>query len=565
MMLTVFNGVIGEVGILSLRPAQHRDVPSDTERVCRAAFPKGTLCVRIRDALGPVFDDDQFSALFSGRGRPALSPGRLALVSVLQFAEGLSDRQAADAVRGRIDWKYALGLELDDAGFDFSVLSEFRSRLADGHGDLVLDLLLQRLTGAGLVKAGGRQRTDSTHVLAAIRTVNRLELVGETVRAALSALAVAAPDWLAAVLEQGWLNRYGHRVEEYQLPKDDAKRLAYAELVGADGARLLANVDASGSPEWLAQIPAIAALRRIWNQQYTTDEVGAMVWRATSNLPPSGERQASPYDDDARYAVKRGSGWVGYKAHLTETCEPDGPHLIVDVTTTAGQVADNDMTSTIHAALRERDLLPTTHLIDSGYTGGQLLVTSRTEYGVDLLGPAREDSSWQAKAGQGFDITGFGIDWQTRQVTCPQGKTSNHWSPWRTASGEAAIHVEFSKRDCTPCPTRSDCTRAKREPRQLTLHRHEVHEALHQARRVQETELWKRQYALRSGIEATISQAVRGFGLRRSRYLGLGKTHLQHVLTATAINLTRVDGWLCGVPLAMTRSHRAARLHAAAA
>jgi transposase len=512
-----------------------------------------------------VFDDAQFNTLFSGRGRPALSPGRLALVSVLQFAEGLSDRQAADAVRGRIDWKYALGLELSDAGFDFSVLSEFRSRLAGGHGDLLLDLLLQRLNDAGLVKAGGRQRTDSTHVLAAIRTVNRLEMVGETVRAALSALAAAAPDWLSAVLDPEWLDRYGHRVEEYQLPKDDAERLAHAQLVGADGVRLLTHIDADGSPDWLAQVPAVATLRRIWNQQYTTDEHGTLAWRATSDLPPSAERQASPYDDDARYAVKRGSGWVGYKAHLTETCEPGSPHLIVNVATTAGQVADNDMTSAIHAALRERDLLPATHLIDSGYTGGELLVTSRAEYGVDLLGPARGDSSWQAKAGQGFDVTGFGIDWQARQVTCPQGKTSIHWSPWRTAAGEEAIHVEFSKRDCTPCQARSDCTRAKREPRQLTLHRREVHDALDQARRMQETEQWKRQYALRSGIEATISQAVRGFGLRRSRYLGLAKTHLQHTLTAAAINLARVDAWLCGVPLALTRSHRAARLHAAAA
>jgi transposase len=550
---------------LSLRPAQHRDVPVDTERVCRAAFPKGALCIRVRDALGPVFDDAQFNTLFSGRGRPALSPGRLALVSVLPFAEGLSDRQAADAVRGRIDWKYALGLDLSDAGFDFSVLSEFRSRLAGEHGDLVLDLLLQRLNDAGLVKAGGRQRTDSTHVLAAIRTVNRLEMVGETFRAALSALAAAAPDWLSAVLDPEWLDRYGHRVEEYQLPKDDVERLAYAELVGADGVRLLAQVDAAGSPDWLAQVPAVATLRRIWSQQYTTDEHGALAWRATSDLPASGERQASPYDDDARYAVKRGSGWVGYKAHLTETCEPDSPHLIVDVTTTAGQVADNDMTSAIHAALRDRDLLPATHLIDSGYTGGELLVTSRAEYDVGLLGPARGDSSWQAKAGRGFDVTGFGIDWQARQVSCPQGKTSIHWSPWRTASGEEAIHVEFSKRDCTPCPARSDCTRAKREPRQITLHRREVHDALHQARRAQETEEWKRQYALRSGIEATISQAVRGFGLRRSRYLGLAKTHLQHVLTAAAINLARIDAWLCGVPLALTRSHRAARLHTAAA
>lgn len=254
---------------------------------------------------------------------------------------------------------------------------------------------------------------------------------------------------------------------------------------------------------------------------------------------------------------------MGYKAHLTETCEPDAPHVVVDVTTAAGQVADNDMTSTIHAALRARHILPATQLIDSGYTGGELLVTSLAEYGIDLLGPAREDCSWQAKAGEGFDVTGFTINWQTHEATCPRGKTSIHWSPWRTKSGEAAIHVEFSKTDCTPCPVRPNCTRGKREPRQLTLHRQEVHEALHEARRKQDTKEWKRQYALRLGIEGTISQAVRGFGLRRSRYLGLPKTRLRHVLTATAINLVRVDAWLCGVPLALTRSHRATRLRGA--
>lgn len=548
-----------------MRPELDLNIPAETARVCKTAFPKGSRCIRLRDALGPVFEDSQFRMMFSGRGRPAVSPGRLAMVIVLQFVEGMSDRQAADAVRGRIDWKYALGLELADAGFDYSVLSEFRARLADGHCDHVLEVLLNLLRDKGLVKAGGRQRTDSTHVLAAIRTVNRLELVGEAVRAALSALAAASPDWLSERMQPEWVERYGHRVEEYQLPKDDVERLAHANVVGADGAWLLAQVDDPCAPAWLVRIPAVATLRQIWAEQYHVDEHGGCTWRAAADLPPSGERQASPYDGDARYAVKRNSGWVGFKAHLTETCEPDAPHLIVDVTTTPGQVGDSEMTTAIHAALRQRQLLPDTHLIDSGYTGAELLVTSRAAYGVDLLGPAREDSSWQAKARQGFDITGFNIDWQAHTVTCPRGKTSIHWSPWRAKSGEAQIHVEFSKTDCTPCPNRAQCTRAKREPRQLTLHHHEVHEALHQARAVQQTGQWRRQYALRSGIEATISQAVRGFGLRRSRYLGLTKTHLQHVLTATAINLVRVDAWLCGVPTAITRSHRIAGLLTAAA
>src|ERR671912_993036 len=182
---------------MSMRPRPSHEVPAMTAQVARAAFSKGCLAIRVRDALGELFDDGQFVGLFGVRGRPALSPARLALVSVLQFAEGLSDRQAADAVRGRIDWKYALGLDLADPGFDFSVVCESRARLvAGGLEQTLLDAMLARFRERGLLRARGRQRTDSTHVLAAVRAVNRLESVGETLRAALNALATVAPDWL---------------------------------------------------------------------------------------------------------------------------------------------------------------------------------------------------------------------------------------------------------------------------------------------------------------------------------------------------------------------------------
>jgi transposase len=172
---------------MSLHPQEPPSVPEETSHVARAAFPKGTLCLHIADELGPIYNDGQFAALFPRRGKPAEAPGRLALATVLQFVEGLSDRQAADAVRGRIDWKYALGLSLVDPGFDHTVLSEFRSRLIEGKAErLLFDTLLQRLRDQGLVKAKGRQRTDSTHVLAAVRGLNRLERVGETMRAALN-------------------------------------------------------------------------------------------------------------------------------------------------------------------------------------------------------------------------------------------------------------------------------------------------------------------------------------------------------------------------------------------
>ncbi|WP_042375568.1 transposase, partial [Streptacidiphilus neutrinimicus] len=184
---------------MSLHPAEAPAIPEATARVARAAFPKGCLAMRIRDELDVLFRDAEFAPVFPMRGGPALSPGLLAMVSVMQFAERLTDRQAADAVRGRIDWKYLLGLELEHTGFHFSVLSGFRERLvAHGQEEQILDLLLERLGGLGYLRADGRVRTDSTHVLALARELNRLEFVVETLRCALEALTVTAPDWLRA-------------------------------------------------------------------------------------------------------------------------------------------------------------------------------------------------------------------------------------------------------------------------------------------------------------------------------------------------------------------------------
>src|SRR4249919_2856632 len=185
---------------MSLHPHILEPVPEDTARVARAAFPNGHPSLTFRDALGIIFQDEDFAALFPAWGQPSLPPWRLALVTIMQFRENLADRQAAAAVRARIDWKYLLSLELTDPGFDFSVLSEFRDRLLAGSAEaLLLDKLLERCRAMGWLTARGQQRTDSTHVLAAIRVLNRLELVAETLRAALNALATVAPAWLQAL------------------------------------------------------------------------------------------------------------------------------------------------------------------------------------------------------------------------------------------------------------------------------------------------------------------------------------------------------------------------------
>src|SRR4051812_3271188 len=195
----------------------------------------------------------------------------------MQFLEDLSDRQAAEAVRARIDWKYALSLELTDSGFDFSVLSEFRARLVASDAEqLLLDTMLERLRNRGLVKPRGKQRTDSTHVLAAIRVMNRLELVGETLRATLNAIATVAPDWLRTVAPREWHDRYNRRVEQDRLPKGEEARAAYAQTVGEDGVYLLDAVKAPHAPPGLQQLAIIETLRQTWQRHYewTTDQAG---------------------------------------------------------------------------------------------------------------------------------------------------------------------------------------------------------------------------------------------------------------------------------------------------
>src|SRR5512135_2882511 len=346
---------------MSLHPQLDYPIPEETRRVAHAAFPAGNLCPRIADELGNLYRDDQFADFFPDRGQPALAPARLALASVLQYVEGLSDRQAADAVRGRIDWKYALGLELDDPGFDFSVLSEFRGRLTAGGAERrLLDEMLEAGKDRGLLSARARQRTDSTHILAAIRDLNRLELVGETLRAALNALAAVAPGWLRQHAPPEWFDRYAARVEETHLPKGQEARYAHAEVIGADGYRLLDALRRDAASAWLWRVPAVEILRRVWLFQFYF-EGDRVRWRTAADLAPAGQRINSPYDPEATFGNKRSTTWIGYKVHMTETCEPDQVHLITNVETTLAVAADVDLTAPIHAALAAKGLLPGDH------------------------------------------------------------------------------------------------------------------------------------------------------------------------------------------------------------
>src|SRR5262245_27259643 len=350
--------------------------------------------MQMRDFLGTIYDPTAFEALYPQRGKLAEAPWRLALITVMQFAADLSDRAAADAVRSRIDWKYALSLDLTDPGFHYSVLAKFRKRLVAGQAEQVLlDAILERLQEHGFLKAGGRARTDSTHVLAAVRACNRLECVGETLRAALNDLAVVAPDWLRQQTTADWFERYGKRFEESRLPQGEAKRYAYAEQIGADGLQLLNAIYHGTAPRWIREVPSVDILRRTWVYQYYTDEQGCLRWRTAQNLPPAGRRLDSPYDPEAHFGNKRSITWTGYKVHVTETCDADTLHVITYGETTEAAAPDVTMTEPIHRALAHKQLAPETPIVDAGYVDATLLVESPRDFPMALIGLVRPDIS----------------------------------------------------------------------------------------------------------------------------------------------------------------------------
>lgn len=527
--------------IVGLGKPEAMEVPEETARVAKAVFRKGNPYLRMRDAFGVVFVGGNWEDLFKYVGRPAESPGLLALVTVLQFCEGLTDRQAADAVRARIDWKYALGLGMDDEGFDHTVLTEFRGRIvAHGAEERILRDLLVRLQEAGLLEGKRVQRADSTRVLAAIREVNRLELVAATLRHVLEVLAVANPAWLRAQVPANWAERYGPRFEEYRLPKETKERVALVESIGQDGWMLLEALRTDEhAPDGIA---AVDTMRRIWTQQYRLDET-PIRWRAQDELPAAAELIQSPFDLDARWSYKRSETWTGYKVHFTETCDPANPRFITDVQTTPATTPDVEALESIQESLVAQDLVPDQLVVDAGYVSAGHLVKA-AQRGILLVGPTLDDTSWQARSPDALDLTKFKIDWDQQSVTCPQGHQSRVWSKSKSDHGLEVIQVTFAKENCSSCPVRLSCTRG--QARRLKLRTQTAHQALESARQHQKSTAFRESYRLRAGVEAAFSQAVRGFDLRRSPYLGLAKTHLHNTFVATAINFTRAAAWLAG-------------------
>ncbi|MEO3768731.1 IS1182 family transposase [Streptomyces sp. B8F3] len=516
-------------------------------QIARASNPNGTTAIWVRDRLDGLWRDEDFADWYPRDGRPGLSPAQLATVCVLQFLLGLSDRQAAEAVRCRIDFKYAMAMELDDPGFHHSVLADFRERLAEGdRADRLLDLTLARLKEAGLVRERTTQRTDSTHVLAAVRNLTRLELITEAVRAALEEVADTAGHLLDELVDEDWGRRYGRPV---RLGKNPTKPKTRIMATGNDAVRLLEHLYRHGVDR--ASGPRVQALRQIVVQNYHRDAAGRLRWRTAETedgpgLPPSSRVIVSPYDTSARYA-RHGHiiSWKGFSAHLTETCAPDGPNVITDVATTASTTHDSKVLPGIHTRLHRRGLLPAEHLVDSGYTSLPHLEQAARDHQVTVSGPLRSNPTRQHRRGEGFARDDFHIDYDRRQVTCPQGQVSQGWhGPYPTSSPTAAplIVARFTKSQCHPCPARAQCTTSRESTRTIGFPPRELRDLQLRVRAEQQTPDWKTRYAVRSGVEGTVNEFAHGHGMRRCRYRGQSKTHVQHVLTAIAINIERLSG-----------------------
>jgi transposase len=427
---------------------------------------------------------------------------------------------------------------------------------------LLLDTMLERFKERGLVKARGKQRTDSTYVLAAVRDLHFLELVAETLRATLDDLAAVVPEWLRGIVQPAWSERYAHRVENYRLPRSQEKREALLLTVGADGFLLLDALDAATSPAPAREVAMVETLRKVWRTHYSQDD-GRLRWREVKELPAVGDRLQSPYDPEAHYSAKRDFEWTGYKVHVTEVCEADAAHLITHVETCPAMQPDMASTAGIHERLAAKGLLPSEHFVDSAYVDAGLLVGSQRDHGVSLEGPVRGMAIHHARA-EGYEQRHFTIDWQHERVICPQGKASVSWHARRDQAGAPRIAAVFSRSDCGSCAVRQACTPAKAARRSIYFHPRPEYEALNAAREQMRDPAWQERYHVRAGVEGTLSQGVRAFGMRRSRYIGLARTGLQHACAAAAMNALRTVQWLAGVPHAKTRHTRFAELAQAA-
>lgn len=511
-------------------------MPPETAAVGKAILKEDSPYRLIGERLFEGCRENDYADLYSMEGKPGISPVILAFVTVFQFMERLPDRQAAESVRMRMDWKYALHLPLAYEGFDYSVLSEFRDRLlahqAEGR---VFEQLVQEFRSMGLVKERGKQRTDSIAMLMKVRHLSRLELVVETLRLAVGAILKVDRAWAEALIPPSWEERYSER---FVLQRHTQEEWAeHDQHVGSDGEWLIARLTGEGAPAEIKNLAEVQVLKTVWAQQFREVQ-GKMVYQELKKYDGHTQIQ-TPHDPQARYSRKRIQEWIGGKVQVTETDDEGYPHLITDIAGTCSSQTDYESLAEIQARLKERHCLPKEQYVDSGYMSGPNLAVS-VQNGIDLIGPTVPVVSPQSKIPDGITTEYFDIDVEQLQATCPGGNSVGPDFGWK-----GKIRFLFPKEVCAACGLRERCCTGEGG---RTLCVGTTYPLLQQARKRQKTEAFQQDYHKhRCGVEGCVSALARGNGMRTSRYIGNQKRHLQAVFCGTAANLKRTALWLAGV------------------
>jgi transposase len=522
------------------------EIPEATRVLVEPLLAEDSVYRLIGQDVEQMVGDAEFEDMYAEDGRPAVNAVVLALITIFQFLEKLPDRAAASMAVMRLDWKYALRQEVSWSGFHYSDLSNFRKRLlAHGREGVVFERILAYLRKRGYVTAGGKQRTDSTHIVGQVMELSRLEVVWETIRLALNALISADAPWVLKWLPSSFVELYSVRRSDYRLK--DSEVASALQKAGEEGQWLVTQVLTTGS-QTLQTLPELALLRRVLEEHYAPDEAGQLQTRPAGQV--TGDVISSPHEVQARYGNKGSHEWIGYKLHVTETVDEDlGARFITDMTVTPAFIQDNMPILDIQEHLSERQVPPARQYVDQGYMSGANLAAS-LEQSIDLRGFIRDGNVTKP---EGFRLPDFSIDVAKRQATCPAGQEAIGWSAvGPRVKNNVAFLVSFGKQ-CQACPFFGPnlCT-DKKAGRTIAISRQ--HDLITARRAESATEAFHQDMHLRAAIEGTLSELVRAHAARRARYRGLPKTQLQATFTAAATNLKRLARALYNKAERLTRS-----------
>ena len=575
-----------------LKPQKLEPIPEETLKVGQEILEPENLMRKIGEQYGELVKDEDFLSMYPKIGQPALSPALLALVSILQAQEHLSDRMAVRMVVTRIDWKYALHLPLCYKGFDASVLSEFRDRLISNKAERVIfDKVLEKMKAEDLLKGRAVQRTDSLMILSAVRKLNRLELVMETMRLALEEIAKEDIKFFQANIEKTWIETYAQRACSERIIKESGAK-AETETqrllveTGKNGFELIKILEQSETE--LQNLEKVVLLKKVWSQQYqikeniiSTTELAELAEPAEPAKILNGDSKKkeqtakekdielttsesrakakikemieSPHDEETRYTQKKGKEYRGYKLQLTEVASEEEVAIITDVEIVSASEYDGESLPNIHERLKEREILPETHLVDTGYVSGDAIVESR-ERGVELLGLIASNTTMTARENEGFSVENFQIDFENKQAICPNGNKQRAFSETVDGRGRKVFQILWNKEICQSCPFKDKCIQGKKLGRTIKISRN--YKVIQQRRIEQKTDDFHNRYRRRAGVEATFSHLVCCMDARQTPYQGKNKTQLHFLLLAAGLNIKRAVYWQNGLRPLRKRSSR---------